>query len=219
MKYLLLVGLVTALPANAQTPPNPIEVSPFVGYLFGGSFAHIRPDSGLTGVSIANQVDFGIRVGFRLNSAIEPEIQWTRSERTKINLESSMGEHPWPNFPLTIDYVLAGASYNFSSGCIRPYASLGLGAARLASIRQEDWTHFALTPATNFAGSLGLGVKAYLTPQLGIRVEARGYASQVPQNFFMTCFGPDGGGAVVPVSCGNKWILNSDLTAGLVVAF
>ena len=218
MKYLLLLGLVIALPANAQTPANPIEVSPFVGYLFGGSFAHIRPDSGWTGVSIANQVDFGVRVGYRLNAAIEPEIQWTRSENTKINLESPT-EDPWPSFPLIIDYVLAGASYNFSSGCIRPYASLDLGVARLANIRQEDWTHFALTPSTNFAGSLGLGVKAFITPQFGIRVEARGYASQVPQNFFITCFGQDSGGASFPVSCGNKWILNSDLTAGIVVAF
>ena len=129
------------------------------------------------------------------------------SEGTKINLESSTGERPWPSFPLNIDYILAGASYNFSSGCVRPYAIPGPRCSELREHRQDDWTHFVLTPATNFAASLGLGVKAFVTPQLGIRVEGRGATHRRYRRTSSCLFGQDSGGATFPVPCGNEWIL------------
>ena len=75
-----------------------------------------------------------------------------------------------------------------------------------------------------FTTTLAVGLKAFLTPVLGARIEARGLASGVgdpPLGFacseFTTPEGP--GGPIVPVSCAHQWILTGDLTAGIVVAF
>ncbi len=122
-----------------------------------------------------------------------------------------------PHVPLTIDYVLAGANYLFSTGWLRPYVSLNLGAASLRDVRA---TSRGAGPATNFAGSLAFGAKVFLFPRGGIRLEARGYASRLPRDFiFGVCNVLDPSDHLVPVSCGNRWFLNGDVTAGLMFAF
>ena len=215
----LLAALILAvsLPADAQTPVKLVEISPFAGYLFGGSLAHtvdlaIDPDITLI---VANHFTYGLRVGLNLTSRLEPEFQWSRSN-TEMDFNAA---HLGPHIPLTLDYFLAGANYNFSDGRVRPYVSVSLGAARLDSVID---TPTGFRSATNFAGSVGGGVKIFLTPSIGLRFDARGYASEIPRNdFFFRCntFSPQYGGVIVPVPCTNSWLLNADLTGGLIVAF
>lgn len=202
-----LLGLALAASAFAQTP-EAFEISPFAGYLFGGQLTTRSPDVPRT--SVDDDADYGLRVGWNATPRWQPELQWTRSA-TRV----SLGFSTLPTFPVEMDYFLAGVTYNILAGAIRPYVSAGLGAALLD-------TENTSTEA-RFTGSLGLGVKFFLTPHIGARVEARGYASslgRVPFGFACTTFEPgEDGESVVPVSCTRSWLLNGDVTGGLVIAF
>jgi hypothetical protein len=221
LKYFLALGLFAAVPAYAQAPAERIEISPFIGYMFAGSFSRVPPNFAISEINVSDHFDFGVSVGFNLTNAIEPEFRWTRANTEMVFEGVPGGTSGTPPRPLTMDYFLAGASYNFSSGKIRPYVSVDVGAARLANIRVDDpLTQGGPKPSTDFAASVGVGVKAFITPNFGLRFDARGYASSVPDHFFFTCFTtPDANGVFYETSCGNKWLFNGDVTAGIVVAF
>ena len=208
LKYLFALGLLIAVPVSAQTTPQAIEISPFAGYLFGGSLTHsISPD---THLSVADRLDYGLRLGFNATPHLEPEIQWTRTETNITGTGAPVS--------LDIDYLLAGLSFNFCAGNIRPYLTLGVGAALLNS---DDRIRGPST--TRFAATAGIGVKAFLTPNIGVRLEGRGYTSELPGSSFpFTCIGPPSvppGGPVFPTPCINGWLLNGDVTGGLIFAF
>jgi opacity protein-like surface antigen len=207
LKYLFALGLLIVVPVSAQTTPQAIEISPFAGYLFGGSLSHsLDPDPHL---SVADRLDYGLRIGFNVTPHVEPEIQWTRTETDVTGTGTPVS--------LDINYLVAGVSYNFCAGNIRPYVTLGVGAALLkSSARLRE------SSATNFAATAGVGVKAFLTPNIGVRLEGRGYVSELPGAYFpITCSSNPGGagGPIVPVPCINGWLLNGDLTGGLIFAF
>ncbi len=210
MRYPRVLGLLLFLGSSglavAQSADKSFEVSPFVGYLFGGDVWERAPD--LPSLSVDDHVDYGIRVGFRATSHWVLEMQWTR-----VPTELSLGFSLPQTHPVNMDYLIAGVAYELTGGSLRPYVLLGVGAA--------FFDPKEVPSETRFTGSLALGLKAFFTPALGLRVEARGYASSLddtPLGFPCTTF--DGsGGPVVPRSCAKSWLFNGDLTGGLIVAF
>lgn len=128
MRVLLAVLTVVGLPivAGAQTL-EPVEISPFAGYFFGGTVFDYR-NPGIPNLSFKNDVTYGVRVGWNLTSRIEPELQWSRT--TPELSHGTPEELP----TVKIDYFLGGASYNFANPVTRPYVSLDLGAGRFDAL-------------------------------------------------------------------------------------
>jgi hypothetical protein len=206
LKFLLAAVAVIGLsvPSSAQTP-EPVEVSPFAGYFLGGTiFDEHLP--GAQNSSFSNDVTYGLRIGWNATPHIEPEFQWSRTE-TEIS-----PSHPG-NPSLNIDYFLGGASYNFGSGATRPYVSVDFGAARIDAID--------VVPDTLFTISIGAGIKHFFTPHFGLRLDARGYTSMTNANLKRVCttFSGQVAGPVEPIPCAHDWLLNGDVTGGLVIAF
>lgn len=162
MKYLLALAVLVAVPVHAQTPIEPVEISAFAGYLFGGPLSHLSQPQPFSQLVVSDHFTFGVRVGFNATSRIQPELQWSRTE-TEMNFDA---RENGPHLPVTIDYFLAGANYHFSAGPVRPYVALSLGAATLRDVRI---TSEGLRPATNFAGSVGVcrSSSCCLTPVFG----------------------------------------------------
>lgn len=199
MRFLLAAAVVTigvSVPLGAQTP-QPIEVSPFAGYFFGGTILGYP-----THLAFADEATFGVRIGWNATPQIEPELQWSRT-KTEFS--------PLPvNFvKLNVDYFLGGASYNFVSGAVRPYVSLDLGAAHIDAID--------FVPETLFTISVGAGIKYFFTPNFGLRLDARGYTSPTNDELKGICQVQGPSGSIS--SCTKNWLLNGDVTGGLVVAF
>jgi len=183
-----------ALPVSAQTDPRAFEISPFLGYLFGGavydfgSDPHVRAD-------VADHAAYGVRLGYAVTPWLQPEVEWSRSE-TRLQSRASLDA---PDFPLTIDYFLGGLTFHFTRDRIRPYASISAGVARLAPPGGES---DLVRDETEFTGSAALGVKTFLTPSLGLRFDARGYATRTSNaRLGLVCTTNSGspGGPVVPV--------------------
>ena len=193
-KLVLFLALLATVPANAQTSDTKrIEVTPFFGYLFGGTVWHsdFPPPLWTPGFLIADHTTYGMRLGFNLTRSLEPEIQWSHTD-TELSIRELD--------PLTIDFFIASVNYNFDAGCFRPYVGVGLGAGLFDGINYRKHTLFT----TSFA----LGTKFFFTPNFGLRLEARGYASKPDHIIKRTCG-----------QCDNRWILNGDLTGGITVAF
>ena len=200
---LLTLGLGISVPAFSQTVHR-IEVSPTVGYLWGGNLWD-RTTEG-PDLSVGDHLDYGLRAGWVASPHWVFEFDWTRVP-TRLEFSPAL-----PPIPLDIDYLTPRVVYNFLTGPIRPYVAGGLGGG---IFDKPDGTagYFTVTFAT--------GVKAFLTPNFGIRVEARGLASGVgdpplgfPCNEFV-----QGSDLLETVSGAHDWIINGDVTAGVVVAF
>lgn len=210
---LLLGSLMAASAASliAQPHENPFEVSPFVGHLFGGTVFDLRSpvDSDLSfDLRLADHPSYGLRLGYLFGNGFEPELEWSGVD-TPLEFANLFG--PTRN-RAQIDFFLAGLTYNFLTEPVRPYANLSVGAARLSGGGETD---------VLFTGKLAVGLKAFLTPWLGLRVEAGGYATRLGNSAFgITCTTfiiRDG--VAVPVPCEKSWLLNGDVGGGLIFAF
>jgi hypothetical protein len=202
------------------------------GYLFGGKVRDFNPFPGQ--IDIADHATYGFRIGYLITAHIEPEVQWSRSE---TNLRGG-GFVTGSDSALTLDYFLGGITYNFRRDGVRPYASLLVGAARFAPTYTlvpptagSDATPkpigFERGSSTRFTVVLGVGLKSFITPAVGVRIEVHGNASRIGNVGFepipCTTFSTSGpGGPVNPKAeaCPAKpWLLNGEVSSGLLFAF
>ena len=103
----------------------------------------------------------------------------------------------------------AAMSFNFGHRRAVPYFTIGAGAARLDP-------HVAGTNAkteTRFTATFGAGVKAFFTPNVGMRFEGRYYGTSLPDSDRGSCDRRFD-------RCDNRnWLSNGDVTGGLIFAF
>jgi hypothetical protein len=192
---------------GAQTARGAFEITPFAGYLFGGEVLEdTRPEVGtIVRADLADHVSYGLRLGYAFPSGWEPELEWTS---VHTDLEVSTGT----TYAARTDYLLGGAAFHFGSGSLRPYAGMAAGAARVSGPFPAE---------ARFTGRVSLGLKAFVTPWLALRVEAAGYATRLGEMAYgasCTTF-PDDENPGVPVSCMNTWLLQANVGGGLVFAF
>jgi hypothetical protein len=214
----LPVFLLLTCSALAQNRPI-VELNPFGGYLFGGTFE--RGSNALfdSRVDVDDHATYGGRVGFNLTRRFQIELQYSHTETAFVSHGGSEvfgpGNHRLGD--LDIDYYLGYGTFNFGHNPrIRPYVSLGAGAARLDP-RVAGSTASA---DTKFTASLGAGLKTMFNPHFGLRFDGRYYATRLRNNdnnnrndrrcndsFFDDC------------SNNRDWLSNGDVTGGLVIAF
>lgn len=212
---LAFVAFFVTRPGAAQVVrQGRFEISPFAGYLFGGEFARGTTALFNTKVDVADHFAFGGRVGYYLTSKFELEGQYTRSETAFVTHDSDggglFGGSNRQNLgSLDIDYFLGSMSFNFGHRRVVPYFTVGAGAARLDP-------HLANTTAqreTRFTATVGAGMKAFFTPNVGLRFEGRYYGTSLPNSDRRSCDRHFD-------RCDNgEWLSNGDVTGGLVFSF
>jgi hypothetical protein len=159
--------LIAAPAARAQT----VEITPVIGYRFGGGFA---ADSGVEGdnpsrdLSVKEAGAWGIHLGIRVAADGEIEALYAR-QPTELRTDGLFtGE---PLFDLTLETWQLGGLYLLGDegARLRPFVGAGFGVTRLLpgpSGLQEE---------TRFSASFAAGLKAALARHLALRLEARGF--------------------------------------------
>lgn len=222
MKPRLFVSLVFAVaflalarPAAAQVVrQGTFEISPFAGYLFGGEFARGTTSLFNTRVNVADHFDFGGRIGYYVTSKFGIEAQYTRTETdfvTRDRNDHGLFERSSRQKlgGLDIDYFLGSMSFNFGHRRVVPYVMVGAGAARLDPHVSGSTT----SSETRFTATVGTGVKAFFTRNLGMRFEGRYYGTSLPDSDRRSCDSRFD-------RCDNRnWLSNGDLTGGLLFSF
>lgn len=187
----------TAAPLAAQT----VEVSPFIGYRFGGDLYEVYTGAALDidgAATVGGVVDVfverGLSVSF-LYSHQEADIEavdsWGRV--------TDFGR-------LSIDHWQVGGTQEFGAGTLRPFLIGTLGLTRFGAPGDSE---------LRFSLAAGGGVKLMPTRHVGLRLDGRVYAVLVDG---WTSAGVCGGaGCLVGVDVSVIW--QAEFTAGVVVAF
>lgn len=220
---LLLVVLIFALTrstATAQTSPGRLELSPFVGYLFGGRVAP-SPGAEVAGAGNQRLLDHGyggIRAAWFPSPALGVEVEVSRvtSAIAIRDLQCSDGGARCP-YGASLDYLLALGVIR-GSGRVQPYAEVGGGMGLLASFFGRDPDAHS---ATRLTAAAALGVDVALSRDFALRLDGRGYATDIDDldvGPVCTTFHQAANGAVDPRPCRqDHWLKNEAVSAGVLV--
>jgi hypothetical protein len=182
---------VVLLVAFAVFPPAPamadrgVEITPIVGFRFGGSF-----EDNTTGATLeAGQGEsYGLILGLRQTDVTWYELYYSY-QRTELDEGGLVGAENL--FDLDIHYLHLGGTYLFPGERVHPFIGGGLGLTFFA----PDGP--GLNAKTYFSLSLGGGAKVPITKTLGLRIEGRGFLTILPDQTDIFCVSY--GGAVCNV--------------------
>ena len=205
----LCAALALASPPLAQDRTGTVEISPFGGAYFGGdlydgSFGRIHAESDWA---------YGVRLAYNVTRHFGIEVDWThgvgpsctRTVTRSPYTSSTIGR-------LRHDVYEANGIFNFGTG--RVYGYIGLGAG--ASVLKTELNAGPSDSQTKFTGNFSAGMKAFVTPRFGFRLDGRVRSTDTDRttNQGTTC---DYYGYCYHYH--STWYYSSELTGGLIFAF
>jgi len=163
--WILAVVLAGSVPSivRAQT----IEITPMVGYRFGGSLTATGPNGGTvnSALEVGDSESFGVHLGYELHDA-ELELLYSRQS---TNLQTAGLFTGVPVMDMTLDTFQGGGNYLFGQrdSKVVPFIGFGLGFTRLAPKAA------GLSDESRFSASFAGGAKFWLGKHVGLRLEGR----------------------------------------------
>ncbi len=156
-----LVFSIVAMPAEAQR----IEITPFVGYQFGGELAEVGEET--TNYSLDQSTTWGLIFDISITHQDQVEVYYS-SQST--NLDGGTESSP----RVGIDYLQIGAIHEYSPNRpLNPYVGFTLGATRFDVPGGND---------TRFSGGLSIGAKMTVSDHLGFRFDGRVFGVSTGSN-------------------------------------
>ena len=191
----LAASLLGATHARAQS----VQVTPFVGYAFGGSVWDSVHENDY---SFDSSLAYGGSVNFSISPAWRFEVLYSR-QATQLS-----GQGLSPSFDVTIERYLAGFQEEKGEGNVRWFGTVWFGAARFVPGLGDFGSE------TKFSAAVGLGVKTFPVKNVGLRFEARGFYTLVKGEGGAFCAN---GSCLFAFSGTGMW--QGDVSAGLILAF
>ncbi len=173
VRMMLLVAgmsLLTAVSAEAQ---GRYEITPFIGYETSGSYP-INIFSGGPGsttpvdrLRVNDAMAYGTFFDYGFTENFQAEFQWNRNN-TSYSARNALTQQYFNAYDVNIDQYQFGVLYMLrnSEHKLRPYIAGSLGFT-------HDSNSGGSSNRTEFAYSLGGGVKYYLTSHIGLRGDLR----------------------------------------------
>lgn len=203
------VLLLTAMAGSLQA--QTIEITPMVGYRFGGSLEAVPGAGGGSESSVELELDdaaaFGVQLGYRVGDG-EIELLYARQDTQLQTAGLFTGA---PVFDLGVETWQIGGTYLWGDddARARPFVVVGLGLTRLLPDPS------GLSDETRFSASFGAGVKLWLGRHFGIRLEGRGFFTVLDSESRTFC---DGEGGCVIRTTGSE-LSQAEARAGLILRF
>jgi hypothetical protein len=204
---ILASSLATGAASADDKPPPRFELTPYAGYRIGGEFEQ-------QGGGGSFELDEGNSEGLIFNiEARDVNTQWEvlyGHQSTKLATQAAFD--PAARLALDVEYFQFGGTYLFDGEDTRPFIALTAGV-----------THFGPAPPgvdseSFFSGSLAGGVQLRKTKRIGVRLEARVYATFVNTDGALFCHsGPQGG--VCAISIHGTALYQWEGSAGVVFRF
>lgn len=207
--------LVLAGPLAAQDRTGTWEISGFGGGYFGGTLYAGSNALFTRDVNIGSAPAYGVRLGYNFNRVFELEAGWTQAKPDITGGGSDLLFGQTAKLgTLTSNVYDASFIFNVSRGRVIPYFVLGAGAMTFcASVPGSPGTS-----DTRFVGSIGGGVKMFVTPNLAIRVDGRYRNAYISSgNGYYSDSSSCSHGCYY--SWGSNWYGSGEVTGGLTYAF
>jgi len=201
-----LVALTwSAVPATAQT--HKVELTPFVGYMFGGE-VNVWNGS----MSVKDDMNYGLVLNFVLNRQGELQASYTRMDTELVYDEWKVGKRPI--YTTSVNVWQFGGQYRFNpTATVRPFFSGTLGFTYYSVGDQLDDDAPQMSNETFFSMVFGGGVKIFPSERIGIRLAGHLYSTILSSGSGFWC---GTGGCGVGLSGWGFW--QGDVQAGLTIA-
>jgi opacity protein-like surface antigen len=207
----LLGACVTAHAAEGDAdqgrraaPTTRFEVTPFVGYRFGGGF---DVDGFDQDADLDDHGSFALALNLRRDEESQYELFYSRQE-TRLEPDS-----PLAPLGINVEYLHLGGTLDVDDEMLlRPYVVGGLGITRLTPEpgRVSDNTRFSM--------HLGAGFRVPVSEHFSVRLEARGFLTFVDTDSSFFCSSGSAGGLCAIRGSGSTF-LQYELLAGAAFAF
>ena len=209
MKLILKITGIVALAFLLVSPDSSfaqgkIELSPLVGYQFGGKLRMYEGD-----LKIKDDMNYGLALSTEMAQDTRLEFIWT-SMQTSADFRPYYGYgYLEGGFDLNINYYQIGGVREFPNGNIVPFGAFTLGAVQFTP------SDVNISETWRFSVTLGGGVKIWLSDHIGIRLQGR---LLMPLYFQGVSLYAGTGGSGMGVGAGVP-ILQGDFMGGLIFAF
>jgi len=212
LRYLLLgFCLVLFSPvteaARGKDEKFNIELTPFVGYRFGGSFEDDETDEDY---DLENDSSFGLIVNFPSKNNTEWEIYYSK-QSTEIRTGDLF--QTTKVLDLDVEYLHVGGTYLFErTKALQPYFVATIGAARF------DPSGADTSSDTFFSFAAGGGWKYFPDKRVGLRLDGRFIGTLVDSDTDIFCqSGPEGSECLIRNKGEVLW--QFELQAGVIFRF
>lgn len=178
-----------------------VEITPLVGYQFGGKFTVQRGT-----LNIKDELNYGVILDITVRPNTQVELSYSRQD-TRVEFRGIGFENA--NIDATVEYWQIGGLVEYPKDRVRPFGLFTLGA-----------THFnpkkgGVSSVWRFSGTIGGGIKVFLSPNIGLRLQGRLLLPYISGGSSIFCGLPGG----CYVTLGGNVLLQADVTAGLILAF
>jgi hypothetical protein len=136
-------------------------ISPFYGYRFGGEIQDPNTD---TKYGFKDGPAYGVILDYApMDYYGRFELLWSRQD-TRVDFQGNNG---LGKVDITIDVIQVGGETEYGSESLRGYVSAHVGATHFSLVGYSDDTKFSF--------DIGTGVKAFLTKNIYLRADLRGF--------------------------------------------
>jgi len=199
---LALSILAIALSGPVMAGDDKIEITPFIGYRFGGEFSNYNTRQDY---SLASAQSYGFSFNYPTSDETKIEVL---ASRQPTDLKTS-GDFGTDRISVDLTYYQVGAIYQPSDNeKVQPFVGATLGATHI----KPDYPD--TSSETEFSMTFTGGVKLHFNDHLGIRLDGRLFATFVNTNSAIFC-----GGGGCSFGFGGNALWQGEATAGLIIAF
>ena len=165
IKITLIISLILLVGSSCSWAQGPkFDITPFVGVRAGGSFEDNLSGKTLT---VDASESYGLTVDMDYDATGQVHLLWSRQHSDFEAPGSTDG-----NLRLNIDYYHFGGTYSWGQDeRYKPYVAFSVGATNFSP------TDSGYSNELRFSMGLGLGLKYFLTPHIGLMVEGRGFGT------------------------------------------
>ncbi len=176
MGMLITLLVLAAVPALAQDRSGTFELSPFGGGNFGGTLTTFSPTA-QTGpkLDVGDAGTYGVRFGYNFSNRGGIEFAWAHAANGVFDRASGAFAPRTRLGNFDTDAFEANGVFGFTRGKVVPYFTIGGGVHSM----KLSLTGESSSSETKFVGNLGVGVKFWITPRLGIRLEGRARSTSI----------------------------------------
>jgi opacity protein-like surface antigen len=206
---LLIVFMIVPAITIAQ---GKVEISPFVGYMFGGSLNFYEGK-----LKAENNLNYGVAMDVKLAIDTQIELMWTQMGTT-AQFEPYYGYSNLAtnSFDMNVGYIQIGSVREFDMDKVKPFGVFTLGTTYFIpkNVTYTDGEVVNIDPAWKFSMTLGGGAKIWLSDRVGIRLQGN---LMLPMFWSSTGFAVGTGGSGFYVGGGTSMV-QGDFTGGLIFA-